>query len=174
MKIINLFAGPGAGKSTTAAMVFAALKRQNRNVELVTEYAKDVSWEQNWNRLNDQLFISANQNRRLDRLRNHGLDWIVTDSPLLLGLHYTTPDYLGGTYTQLMLELWNSYDNINFLIERRRPYNPVGRNQDYEGALAIDANIRAFLDENRLPYTVVAGEGSVDEVILEHLYASQG
>jgi len=39
-KVINLFAGPGAGKSTTAAGLFAEMKRANVDVELVTEYVK--------------------------------------------------------------------------------------------------------------------------------------
>jgi hypothetical protein len=38
--VVNLFGGPGTGKSTTASGVFYHLKRDNRNVELVQEYAK--------------------------------------------------------------------------------------------------------------------------------------
>ena len=34
---INFLAGPGAGKSTTAAWIFSELKRKQASVELVTE-----------------------------------------------------------------------------------------------------------------------------------------
>ena len=44
--VINLFGGPGCGKSTIAAELFAILKKQGYEVELVTEYAKDKVWEE--------------------------------------------------------------------------------------------------------------------------------
>lgn len=37
LKVINLIAGPGAGKSTTAAGVFSRLKFNDINCELVTD-----------------------------------------------------------------------------------------------------------------------------------------
>ena len=46
MKVINLFGGPGCGKSTTAADLFARMKLRGLSVELVTEYAKDVVWDE--------------------------------------------------------------------------------------------------------------------------------
>lgn len=45
--VINLFGAPGAGKSTGAAIVFAELKKRGVNAELVTEFAKDKTWEGN-------------------------------------------------------------------------------------------------------------------------------
>lgn len=39
--VVNLFGGPGSGKSTGAAYVFARLKMLGYNAELVTEFAKD-------------------------------------------------------------------------------------------------------------------------------------
>lgn len=41
LKVISLWAGPGAGKSTTAAALFNLMKRERFEVELVTEVAKD-------------------------------------------------------------------------------------------------------------------------------------
>jgi len=45
--IVDFFAGPGAGKSTTAADVFAKLKWRGVNAELIGEYAKDLTWSEN-------------------------------------------------------------------------------------------------------------------------------
>lgn len=42
--IINIWAGPGAGKSTTAAETFALCKKAGLGVELRTEYVKDWAW----------------------------------------------------------------------------------------------------------------------------------
>ena len=39
--LISLYSGPGSGKSTGAAWIFAKLKLAGVNAELVTEFAKD-------------------------------------------------------------------------------------------------------------------------------------
>lgn len=39
--IVNLFAGPGAGKSTGAAYIFSKLKLAGIDCEYVSEFAKD-------------------------------------------------------------------------------------------------------------------------------------
>jgi tRNA uridine 5-carbamoylmethylation protein Kti12 len=69
MKVINLFGGPGIGKSTIAADLFALMKREGYNVELVNEYAKEVTWEGHFSYLDDEFYILAHQNRRLVRLK---------------------------------------------------------------------------------------------------------
>ena len=45
--VVNLFAGPGAGKSTGAAYIFSMLKMAGIDTEYVNEYAKDKVWEDN-------------------------------------------------------------------------------------------------------------------------------
>ena len=44
-KIVNLYGGPGTGKSTTAAALFAEMKIRGVNCEYIQEYAKDKAWE---------------------------------------------------------------------------------------------------------------------------------
>ena len=51
--VCNFFSGPGAGKSTLAAAVFAKLKMLGVNCELVTEFAKDKTWEKNYTALSN-------------------------------------------------------------------------------------------------------------------------
>ena len=58
MKVINLFAGPGIGKSTTAAGVFWKMKTLGFKVELVTEFAKSLVYASDL-KLNDQLYVFA-------------------------------------------------------------------------------------------------------------------
>lgn len=169
MKVINLWAGPGAGKSTTAAGLFYLMKLEGFNVELVTEYAKDLVWEKHDNMFSDQLFITANQNRRLSRLLNHNIDYVVTDSPLLLGYQYATPDYLNGLYKPLLMELWNSYDNVNYYIERVKEYNPTGRNQTEEEALEIDNEVKKFCADNGIELQTVSGTIHAPQTILEEI-----
>lgn len=145
MKVVNLFGGPGSGKSTRAAELFAYAKKQGENVELVTEYAKDMVWEDRANILDDQLYILGKQNRRLHRLRG-AVDYVITDSPLLLGAYYARANYF-RTFRALAIEVFESYDNINVFLLRppRETYRKVGRLQDYQSAVDIDLRLRAFL-----------------------------
>lgn len=169
LKVINLFAGPGAGKSTIRAGLFYLLKSNQKITEEVTEYAKDVTWEENFTLLSDQLFVLANQNRRLDRLRGK-VDWVVSDSPILLSIHYATPDYLPSTFKNLAFELWDTYDNFNFFIQRNNPYSSVGRSQTEEEAKKIDNDILEMLNKHGIRYMEVLGGNSAPGTIYEHLF----
>lgn len=157
MKIINFFGGPGIGKSTIAAGHFWDLKVSGRSAELVTEYAKDVTWEGRQNLLNDQLYLLAKQNRRLSRLLDHDVDYAITDSPLLLCAAYTrmgTNSY--SSLVPLVLELFNSYDNVNIVLKRNPEfYVQVGRSQTVEQAIQIDEVVIALLDEFNIPHHVL-------------------
>lgn len=150
LKVINLFAGPGAGKSTVRAELFALMKKAGMNVEEVTEYAKDVTWEENQVLLSDQLFVLANQNRRLERLRGK-VEWVVSDSPLLLGVHYSLPNYLPEHFEALAWEVWNTYENYNFFVNRGDSYSTVGRTQTLKEAIEIDIGIHSLLVDNEVP-----------------------
>jgi tRNA uridine 5-carbamoylmethylation protein Kti12 len=65
MKVINLFGGPSTGKSTTAAYLFYYLKNKNLNIEYVREYAKDVVYEGSYHKLQNQIYITAKQYKRM-------------------------------------------------------------------------------------------------------------
>lgn len=169
LKVINLFAGPGAGKSTIRAGLFHNMKRDNLNCEEVTEYAKDVTWDESQPVLSDQLFVLANQQRRLFRLQNK-VEWAISDSPLLLSIHYVTPDYLPKTFRDLTFELWETYENVNFFVERCKPYNPIGRNQDEAEAREIDRKIRMMLDQHSIPYVPVKGDRDAADNIYRFMF----
>ena len=89
-KLINLFGGPGIGKSTVAAHLYAHLKMEGYSAELVTEYAKDKVWEGSINVLRDQIYVFAKQRFRLGRIVGK-VEYIVTDAPLLLSMVYGAP-----------------------------------------------------------------------------------
>lgn len=159
MKVINLFAGPGAGKSTTAARLFTYCKDRGINVELVTEYAKDLTWEQREDILQDQLYVTAKQNRRLARLKDK-VDFVITDSPLLLGYQYALPDYFPKTFKPFVVDLWNSYDNHCYFLGRVKPYRTAGRSQTEQEAVSIDGDIRKMLKDMEIKYLEVNGDES--------------
>jgi hypothetical protein len=141
--VINLFGGPGISKSTTAAGIFSLLKLHGVDCELVTEFAKDLTWEERQKTLKNQIYIFGKQNHRLWRLNNH-VDIIITDSPLLLSLVYDDGSLSG--LTQLIKQSVDLYTNYNFLLKRVKPYNPNGRSQTEEQAREIDDKIKVMLD----------------------------
>lgn len=163
MKVVNILAGPGAGKSTTAAALFSSLKRQDIKCELVTEYAKEVEYEQRYRLFEDQLYITAKQNRRLKRLSqyNKKLDYVVTDSSLLLGIMYSDCEKLHD----LILKTYHEYDNINFLINRKKKYQTYGRSQTEAEARYLDVVIEDILKNNNIPYYKIDNEFDILEII---------
>jgi len=167
MKVVNLFGGPGTGKSTTAAGLFHLMKLQSMEVELVTEYAKDLVWAERDMMFTEQDYIFAKQNHRLRRLRGK-VDWVVTDSSLILGHFYIPDDFPGREpFCQFVNEMYNSYDNVNIFLVRDKKYNPNGRNQTEDEAKAIDKMIMDYLNVNNIPFHTVLANKDAPATILE-------
>ena len=136
--VVNLFAGPGSGKSTGAAFLFAYLKLMKVNVELVTEFAKELAWEGDKDFMaNNQVYITGQQIRRMNRLIGK-VDVIITDSPIELGALYTDSSLL----KELCFSEGSKWERrLDFFVNRVKPYNPSGRNQTLEEAQNLDAKI---------------------------------
>lgn len=155
--VINLFGPPGSGKSTGAAEVFAALKKSGINAELVTEFAKDKTWEHNATALGCQEYVFGKQSYRLARCRND-VDVIVTDSPLPLSIIYNTNPALGEKFNEVVLNIFNTYRNYNYYINRVKPYNPKGRNQTEAESDALGEPIKNLLAMSGIEYRTIDGD----------------
>lgn len=145
------------------------MKIRDMEVELVTEYAKKLVWQKRHNTLQDQMYVTAKQNHRMNILREQ-VNWCITDSPILLGLHYS-PLYYPRTFPDFILDIFNSYNNINFFLKRTKKYNPNGRNQTEDEAKEADANIRTLLDTYKIPYSVIQGDRNAPKRIMEIILA---
>lgn len=144
MLVVNFAAGPGAGKSTTAAGVFYFLKLAGVRAELVDEYAKQLTYDGDFGdtgRLQDQLYVLAKQRRKLDRLARGGkVQVAVCDSPLFMGKAYN-PYNPRQWFDELSDRVFKDFDNVTYFIERTKPYAQYGRSQDEAGAREKDAQI---------------------------------
>lgn len=167
--IINLIGAPGTGKSTTGAYLFALMKNLKMDVELVTEYAKDLTWEIRHETMRNQLYIFGKQHQRLFRLKNK-VKYIVTDSPLLLSEFYSR-EYGDASvnFKNLLLEEVNKFNNINIFLNRVKEYNPKGRNQTEEEANGFSIRIKSLLDELNFKYVTYDAHGEVAHEILEYI-----
>jgi len=145
MKIINLFCGPGGGKSTTAATMFAYLKNKGHNVELVREWIKDSVYENRPSVFENQFYASAKQYKKLLDLKNYGkVPLVITDSPLLLGIYYAKNLPYAKQLNSLLYKLNAEFDNTNVYINRSKKYETSGRVHSFEQSLEID---KFILDE---------------------------
>lgn len=143
-QVVNLYGGPGTGKSTIAAELFSSLKWRGINCELVTEYAKDKVWEGSTNVLEHQIYIFAKQLFRTSRLLGK-VDYIITDSPILLSLVYGENE--SNEFRSLVLAEHRKLNNINIFLQRNKLYRRVGRLQTEQEAMEIDYKIRDMLRE---------------------------
>ncbi|MHC4238571.1 MAG: AAA family ATPase [Planctomycetota bacterium] len=89
MIVINLWGGPGAGKTTTASGLFSILRHKwSVNLELITEFATDLCFEQARENLKDQVYLLGNQYHRLWRAQRVGVEVVITDAPIGLNKIY--------------------------------------------------------------------------------------
>ena len=168
--LVNLYAGPGAGKSTGAAYIFSKLKMAGIDSEYVSEYAKDRVWQGDQFVLQHcQLYVTGKQCLKVARLLGK-VDVIVTDSPIAIGAMYTDEK----PYQDVCLYEAKKYKNtFNIFINRKKDYNPNGRNQTFEEAKTIDQKILDFLDTNKLEEASdIANENVASESVLKDGYGS--
>lgn len=168
MYVVNLFGQPGAGKSTGAAYIFSKLKMAGLNVELVTEFAKDKTWEENQTALKNQAYMFGKQYYRISRCEDK-VFMIITDSPLPLSIVYNQDKNLGFHFNQMVLNVFNSYKNLNYMIKKVKPYNPKGRNQTEAEASKLYGDIVNMLLSNNIPYKEYTGELESYDAIVEDI-----
>lgn len=152
---LNLFGGPGVGKSTTAAAVFALLKLHDVECELITEFAKDLVWEERYKTFENQLYIFGKQYHRMWRVQNK-VDVMITDCPLLLSTVYKPDNYLPG-FERNVIGAIESFNNLNIVLTRTRKYNPNGRNETEDQAKEVDRKVYNKLKENKMSWVDVPG-----------------
>lgn len=152
-KIINLFGPSGSGKSTTALGLAYELKLKGYKVEAISEWIKEKIFANDLGVVKDQLYIFAKQRRKQFVLQDKGLDFIVTDSPLLLssfyGNKYQTSD---KTMLDLFYNEFNKFENINFLLKRTVPFDPNFRFENQEQSDSDYLLMKSFLEENQIQY----------------------
>lgn len=173
--IINLYGGPGTGKSTTAALMFAALKQRGVNAELVQEVAKTWAWEDRRIAALDQFQIFGEQLRRESVLLGK-VDVVVTDGPLLLGEFFSRwyAQHDIANAIQKCVETYNDelrnagHHARHVFLKRTKPYNPNGRYQKEEEARRMDLAQEALVFNRFGAYDALdTDEGEIRDYVSE-------
>lgn len=164
--VINGYGGPGAGKSTACLEITAALKKEGYNAEYVQEYAKELVYEKDMEMLDGspehQYEILKEQTRRMDRLYDQ-VDFIVTDSPVMLNIIYNKQ--LTPEYESLVNELQGEYINYSFFMERDvSNFEEEGRIHNLTESIEKDNEIKDMLQKNEIKYKTYNHE-NVNEIV---------
>lgn len=167
-KIINLYGAPGSGKSTIAAGLFFNMKMAGLNVELSTEYVKPKLFEENTYVFKDQLYCFAKQQKKLREL-NGKVDFVITDSPLLMSLIYNQTEV--PLFNDLVVQYYEQYDNINFLLKRNHEYHMEGRIQTEQESDEVGEQLENYLNKYNIEYKTLPSNQSMYN-ILQILYRS--
>jgi hypothetical protein len=174
-QIINLYGGPGCGKSTSAAFLYYLLKDHGQNAELVREFVKNWAWIGRQMETYDQYYIMGKQIHYETQLYGK-VDWIVTDSPVALGIVYSrlyNPDNVAKGVFETASSLYrqaelDGHKHHHVLLNRSKPYVQHGRYESEAKAKEIDAWTRSTLDALKFPYQ----HSNTDESSLRNLVAS--
>ena len=168
--IVNLYGAPGAGKSTGSAYIFGQLKMNNISVELVREFVKDKIYEKSEGVFNDQVYILGKQHFRQTNVKGN-VDVIITDCPLIVQAYYT--DKYKFPYAdelrQLVLKLYSLENNINYFVNRDKPYNPDGRFQTESDSDSISDNLKEYLDNLGIEYKEINGNITDYDSVVEDI-----
>ena len=161
-KVINIFGAPGSGKSTLAFGLAYHLKLKGKEVDLAHEWIKEKLYEGTTYPFHDQLYTYAKQNKKLNQLNNK-VEYIITDSPSVQCVAYveTEPEI----YTQMALDYFNQYGNLNIFLERTHKYQPSGRNQTEEQAEIVGNKIKNMLDELGICYKTLYANTALENIL---------
>jgi nicotinamide riboside kinase len=170
--IVNLFGGPGSGKSTTSAGVFHKLKLNGVNCELVTEFAKHLTWKKDYNSLGNQVFVFGKQHDRMFHLKDK-VDVIITDSPLIMGLAYCDYSRVSPSFEKFVVDEFTREDseNVNIFLNRVKKYVPIGRSQTEDEAKEKDSSIKDLLISHNIPFDSVDGDSNAHNIIANTIIA---
>jgi nicotinamide riboside kinase len=164
MKVINIFGGPGVGKTTLAMDLFTALNRKQMKVEYVAEYAKELTWEEAFKTMENQRLIYSNQHNRFFRLRKK-VDLVVTDAPIFNSIVYSGKGEENKFFHADVFNEFNQYENLNIFLERETEYKTHGRKQTEEEAKEVDAEVIRCLRYFKVPYVKIGLENCVETVL---------
>ncbi len=155
---INLYGGPGVGKSTLAAKLFAQHKRDGQNVELIQEFVKELVYENRDLRPWDLVWTFGEQLKREHRALEGGVDLIITDSPLALQGIYAQRQGcpVAESILTMAFEFDKQYPARNFYIPRQTKFVSAGRYQKTEAeAIEVDQFIERYLQHLDIKFLMV-------------------
>jgi hypothetical protein len=153
MILINLCGGPGAGKTTMSYYLAYRLKKAGIRTELIGEAAREDHIYKSTPGtvapalLDNQILLAGQQYERILRIRRHGFEVGVSDSPIELGLLYCDGHPYAESLKGVVGDVARGFETYNIFIKPRPGnYDPESRTQRTEAeARALDAPSRELM-----------------------------
>ena len=157
MKIINLFGGPGSGKTTLAYYLAYRFKQAGFRAELVGEAAREIIYDRNppdpdtggvaRQLIDNQFLISGLQSERIQRLFRHNVEVAIADSPLRMGLLYVKEHEMRWALQAAITAFDKDFQHQRNVFVNRTPgkYDQESRAQNEAEATELDDKIRALI-----------------------------
>ena len=193
--VINLWGGPGIGKSVTSALLYGLLATSHRygTVEQVPEYAKRLAWsigkkkaagedaDEDVSLIRDQMHVTSTQAQWLCDVCGQ-VDIAVVDSPLRSGLVYFEinkrksgewgTDTVKEEYRKVesvINEAEKHFDEVNILLKRSDigGFMQEGRVHSLEESIEVDRMMKQMLDSLGRKYIVIESKTDIASVIGE-------
>lgn len=161
------YAPPGGGKSTTARIFGALLRLSGNKTELIDEVPKEMVWNEDFDRLQDQTFIFSQQNRKMDIVQKH-VKFSVGDSPLKMQHIYAKKCNMPQELHNLIEYYDKTYNQEHIYLERLHKYQDVGRMQSENESKEIGLEIKKFLSDTKTNFQEFSTEPLVAFKILDH------
>lgn len=176
MIVLNLLGEPGVGKSVSAAGIFYEFSINKFKSEVIPEVAKGYAWEtpkdSNGKALThpifgQQIFLLGEQNRMLERVIGQR-EIAIMECPLIMTAIYKPEEYF-ASFVPLVLEQFNSYKNINIVLERNHEFDPQGRIHDEVQAKEVKSKLIDFLDVHNITYVKMKTHDNINKQIVKYV-----
>lgn len=147
--VINLFGPPCSGKSTTAAGLYYYLKMRHKHCEMVREYIKSWSWEGRIPNEYDQVYLFGKQ-AKYESLLYGKVDYIITDSPILIGGFYEHWHDSESIVRNAAMEFMSKAEEKgviykNFWLPSHENFDSRGRHHDEEQVKKLEPEMLSWL-----------------------------
>lgn len=157
---INLFGRPGSGKSTVAAALYSMFKGDGYNIELVNEYVKAWAYMGREIKSFDQVYIFGQQMHAEDILLTSGVEYIITDSPLLIQYCYSSvaQNIVSDELYNISLKFDKVFPPLNILLQTEfdhSQYSGYGRYHNLGASLHVGGVMQQVLSQTYNDYIIV-------------------
>jgi hypothetical protein len=154
-----MMGGPGCGKSTVAAWMFASMKAKGHEIEYVTEVVKNWTFLRRPPEGFDQIYLFGKQMNREDivlRYKDNFL--VVTDSPLFMSCCYAEKyKTIGWAHLWGIAEEFEQvYPAIHIFLKRPDSYKETARFQGEMAAKDMDSFCRESLSKRGIHFNEFA------------------